>query len=250
MKSRYFKNMLGALANRSASSTINWLGFANVPLRRHLRDVFSSGYGDAGSFIGDPAFEAVFGWTSADTTMAELAGTLLSPKLVEAMNEPPKDVPAEYRFPKDRRPYAHQVEVWRTLAQPDARSVVVASGTGSGKTECFMVPILDRLIREQESVAGRLIGVRALFLYPLNALINSQRDRLRAWTSPFGGDIRFSLYNGLTPDVVKSGDAAHHPSEVLDRKTLRAIPPPILVTNATMLEYMLCLLYTSPSPRD
>jgi len=246
VQSRYFKNMLSSLANRSASSTISWLGFANVPLRRHLHDVFSRGYGDAGSFIGDPAFEAVFGWTAANTTMAELSGTLLSPELVASMNEPPKDVPAEYRFPKDRRPYAHQVEAWRTLSQSDARSVVVASGTGSGKTECFMVPILDRLVREQQSVGGRLIGVRALFLYPLNALINSQRDRLRAWTSAFGGDIRFSLYNGLTPDVVKAGDASYHPSEVLDRRTLRATPPPILVTNATMLEYMLVRTLDAP----
>lgn len=246
MQSRYFKNMLGSLANRSASSTINWLGFANVPLRRHLRDVFSRGYGDAGSFVGDPAFEAVFGWTAAETTMAELSGTLLSAELVASMNEPPMDVPAEYRFPKDRRPYSHQVEAWKALAQSEAQSVVVASGTGSGKTECFMVPILDRLIREQQSVRGRLIGVRALFLYPLNALINSQRDRLRAWTSAFGGDIRFSLYNGLTPEIVKAGDASHHLSEILDRRTLRATPPPILVTNATMLEYMLVRTLDAP----
>lgn len=246
MEPHYFKDMLSALSRRSSNSTLSWLGFANVPLRRHLRDVFSRGYGDAGSFIGNPTFEAVFGWQPADATMADLAGSLLSEDLVDAMNDPPKDVPDEYRFPRQRRPYAHQLEAWRTLARPDAQSVVVASGTGSGKTECFMVPILDSLVREQKSIGGRLIGVRALFLYPLNALINSQRDRLRAWTSAFGGNIRFSLYNGLTPDVVRSADASHHPSEVLDRRTLRATPPPILVTNATMLEYMLVRTLDEP----
>ena len=164
MEARYFKDMLSALASRSASSTLSWLGFANVPLRRHLKDVFSRSYGDSGSFVGDPAFEAVFGWTAADTTMAGLAGDLLSPELVDAMDDPPKDVPAEYRFPRHRPPYAHQLEAWRTLAQSEARSIVVASGAGSGKTECFMVPILDRLIREQQRIGGRLIGVRALFL--------------------------------------------------------------------------------------
>jgi DEAD/DEAH box helicase domain-containing protein len=75
------------------------------------------------------------------------------------------------------------VEAWKILRQSDRRSVFVTSGTGSGKTECL--PILDELVRERARV-GRLVGVRALFLYPLNALINSQRDRLRAWTTGFG----------------------------------------------------------------
>ena len=77
--------------------------------------------------------------------------------------------------------------------------------------------------------------MRALFLYPLNALIKSQRDRLTAWSEPFGGRIRYCLYNGETPREGKATCA----SEVCDRKTLWANPPPILVTNATMLEYML-----------
>ena len=80
-----------------------------------------------------------------------------------------------------------------------------------------------------------LTGVRALFLYPLNALIKSQKDRLVAWSEPFNGKVRFCLYNGDTPDQGKS----EWLSEVADRRTLRSNPPPILVTNATMLEYML-----------
>ncbi|MGQ4810362.1 hypothetical protein NKDENANG_03820 [Candidatus Entotheonellaceae bacterium PAL068K] len=80
-----------------------------------------------------------------------------------------------------------------------------------------------------------LTGVRALFLYPLNALIKSQRDRLTAWAEPFDGRVRYCLYNGDTPREGKSSWR----SEVADRKTLRANPPSILVTNATMLEYML-----------
>ncbi|WP_410959591.1 DEAD/DEAH box helicase, partial [Salmonella sp. SAL4432] len=74
-------------------------------------------------------------------------------------------------------------------------SVVVTSGTGSGKTECFMVPVLEDLYRElQVKNKKPLIGVRALFLYPLNALINSQRERLDAWTRSFGSGIRYCLY--------------------------------------------------------
>ncbi len=76
-------------------------------------------------------------------------------------------------------------------------------------------------------------------LYPLNALIASQEERLRAWTAPFEGKIRFALYNGLLPDRIKAADHLPRPECVQDRKVLRESPPPILVTNVTMLEYML-----------
>ncbi len=239
MSQTYFSELLPVLAERAKLAAISRLGFANVPLRRHLAEVFARPYGDSGSFLADPAFEAVFGWQTAEPKMAELAGALLTPALLQAMGEPPAEL-AEYRFAQDQHPYRHQLEAWNILAQPTPQSLVVASGTGSGKTECFMVPILDRLARLREEKQGRLIGVRALFLYPLNALINSQRDRLRAWTQAFGGDVRFCLYNGNTPERPEPARIQReHPSEVLDRETLRASPPPILVTNATMLEYML-----------
>lgn len=239
MSQSYFSEMMEALANRANTGTVSWLGFSNVPLRRHLMDVFSRPYGDTGSFLADPTFEAVFGWTPSSQNMGDLSGNLLSPALVSAMDSPPADLAAEYRFGKDRTPYAHQLRSWEILSEPTPNSLVVTSGTGSGKTECFMVPILDRLAREQESLGGQLVGVRALFLYPLNALINSQRDRLRAWTHGFGSKVRFCLYNGLTPETIPASSLVHGGSEVQDRKTLRASPPPILVTNATMLEYML-----------
>ncbi|RYD48478.1 MAG: DEAD/DEAH box helicase, partial [Sphingomonadales bacterium] len=106
-----------------------------------------------------------------------------------------------------------------------------------GKTECFLMPLLHDLASEAER-AGRLSGVRALALYPLNALIASQEERLRAWTGPFGGKVRFGLYNGLTPERLRAQDKPGA-EQVGDRETLRRDPPPILVTNVTMLEYML-----------
>lgn len=239
MEQRYFSELLPSLASRANLGAISWLCYANVPLRRHLMEVFSRPFGDTGSFLADPTFEAVFGWTPAEMQMQHLAGNLLSSELVEVMNAPPPELMKEYRFAKDRTPYAHQLSAWTILSQRPAQSLIVTSGTGSGKTECFMVPILDCLAREQATIGGQLVGVRALFLYPLNALINSQRDRLRAWTHGFGNKIRFCLYNGMTPDSVPAGTITSAGSEVQDRKTLRSSPPPILVTNATMLEYML-----------
>ena len=154
------------------------------------------------------------------------------------MDRPPSDC-ADYRFGGDWHPYEHQLQCWRLLAREPAQSVLVTSGTGSGKTECFLVPILDQFAREC-AARGRLSGVRALFLYPLNALINSQRERLRAWSSAFGGDIRFCLYNGETPDTLPAHKLRNSsPAEQRTRQDLRGDPAPILVTNATMLEYML-----------
>lgn len=242
----YYSDLLPTLTERAKLATVGRLGFANTALRRHLNDVFGRPYGQEGAFLGDPTFEAVFGWKKADVTMGELAGNSLTSELVRAMDEPPKELRKDYRFARQRQPYEHQVAAWKILAQTPPRSLVVASGTGSGKTECFMVPILDRLTRLRQEHDGRLVGVRALFLYPLNALINSQRERLRAWTEAFGGDIRYALYNGNTPEAAPNRNALENPAEVIDRKTLRASPPPILVTNATMLEYMLVRTADAP----
>lgn len=245
MISSYFASLLPEMAKRSARATLSKLGFSNVPLRKHLQDVFGNGLGREGSFVGTPVFEATFGWTQAAPRMNELAQNLLHPRLVDAMDKPWGSDGKEYRFPRNAKPYSHQLTAWKALLGPGHQSVVVTSGTGSGKTECFMVPVLDTLARTREA-EGALRGVRALFLYPLNALIQSQRERLRAWTGPFGADIRFCLYNGNTPDEAKAEAYREAPNEVHDRATLRSNPPPILVTNPTMLEYMLVRAQDAP----
>lgn len=238
----YFSDLSPVLANRSSQAAISQLGFANVPLRRYLQKIFGRPYGSPGAFLADPAFEAVFGWKSGSQTMGDLAGELLTADLIDAM-----DRIGEHRFARELQPYSHQIEAWNILARREPQSLIVSSGTGSGKTECFMVPILDRLVRLRQQQESQLIGVRALFLYPLNALINSQRQRLRAWTEPFGEAIRFCLYNGATPErPAPARNRRDHPSEIMDRQTLRNTPPPILVTNSTMLEYMLVRTVDAP----
>lgn len=246
MTTAYYSQLLPILSDRSRLAATSWYRFANAPLRRHMNELFDRPFGEEGSFLADPAFEAVFGWRSGEERMSDLAGNLLSEAIVKAMDKPPKELADDYRFPRDQRPYLHQIRAWEILAKDSPQSLIVASGTGSGKTECFMVPILDRLVRQREQQQGRLTGVRALFLYPLNALINSQRERLRAWTHEFGSDIRFCLYNGNTPESQKGQIHNATPNEVVDRKTLRSSPPPILVTNASMLEYMLVRTVDAP----
>ena len=61
MNQKYFSDLLPVLADRAKLSAIGRLGFANVPLQKHLSEVFSRSYGTPGAFLADPTFEAVFG---------------------------------------------------------------------------------------------------------------------------------------------------------------------------------------------
>lgn len=78
----------------------------------------------------------------------------------------------------------------------DNRNMVVSTGTGSGKTECYLYPIFNELMREKE--AGRLdSGVRALLIFPMNALANDQQKKLRKLLADYP-DITFGRYTGET----------------------------------------------------
>src|SRR5207237_7731194 len=78
-------------------------------------------------------------------------------------------------------PYGHQAASIRG-ALVEGRSLVVMTGTGSGKTECFLLPILGKLAieaRRKPESFKKFSAVRALVLYPMNALVNDQLGRLR-----------------------------------------------------------------------
>lgn len=248
MNDHFFSRIASELVTRAARATVSQASPANAALLLHLQTSLETAPGTPGSFLASPLFEALFPWESSDTTLEDVP--FLHKDVVAAMASPPEKL-REYAFDRKQRPYVHQLKAWKALQETtDAgpRSVLVRTGTASGKTECFLVPILNDLARELAATPGRepLVGVRALFLYPLNALINSQRDRLAAWTSGFGGRLRYALYNGNTPEQVRADEQAKHPQEVLSRVLLRSEPPPVLVTNATMLEYMLVRAKDAP----
>ncbi|MDX8541538.1 DEAD/DEAH box helicase [Mesorhizobium abyssinicae] len=200
----------------------------STDLARHLRERLGAAAGDKGFFLSEPYLEGAFPWLPIQQGWDGIDPSILHPKTVETL-----------RRVSPYPPYAHQVEAWSKLCTDDPVSVIVSSGTGSGKTECFLTPILDRLIKGSDGGRRRQTGVRALMLYPLNALISSQEERLARWFAPFGGALRYCLYNGETPEETRSARARSEPWKVFDRKTLRHDPPPVLVTNITMLEYML-----------
>ena len=153
--------------------------------------------------------------------------------------------------------YMHQEQAIRLL-HADDRNAVVATGTASGKTESFLYPILLHLYRQH--LSGELDdgGVRALILYPMNALANDQRERLgelcRALTES-GSAFRptFGQYIGQTPYGVgdrwrhgKAREEGRLPGELVFREEMRDSPPHILLTNYSMLEYLLIRPDDSP----
>lgn len=231
-----YATLLRTLAQRSAFATVSQMGPRRRPLARHLEQRLSATPGSEGALLAPPVFESLFDWAKHDRTLDQMGQAgLVHPKLVTALDEAGEEV----RFPRGRLPHKHQAEAWDVLRDPtDKRSVIVSTGTASGKTECFLVPVLNDLAHLADR-EGELEGVRALFLYPLNALINSQEERLGAWTAPFRNSIRFALYNGNTPNSQKASAHGAYQSKVADRKGIRRSPPPLMVTNATMLEYML-----------
>jgi len=106
-------------------------------------------------------------------------------------------------------------------------SYVLTTGTGSGKSLAYIVPIVDRVLRAREEDPGR--KVRAIVVYPMNALANSQVNELSKFLRDGYGEgrepVTFARYTGQ-----ESQD---------DRKAIMSQPPDILLTNYVMLELML-----------
>lgn len=158
--------------------------------------------------------------------------------------------------------YQHQEDALRAIK--DERDVLVTTGTGSGKTEAFLYPIIDRCLRlqEQPDAPG---GVTAVVVYPMNALAADQLERLRELL--VGTGITFGRFVGPTPedesslsfegrplsedtardeyqelreDVEDEENVVHLPHEErYTREQIREDPPDILLVNKAILEFQL-----------
>src|SRR6266540_4114178 len=241
----------------------------------------------ASGLSADLILEPVPGYASSSVGFGELAEEL-------ALGG---DV-AEFVSPlfNGRELYRHQADALRAYERGE--HVVVSAGTGSGKTEAFLVPVLTALVRDsrrwvgqgahpepwweqghkpvavRSGETGRPAGMRALILYPMNALVEDQMVRLRrvldgaeqlAWLDRHrrGHRFYFGRYTGQTPylerelagtlrALARRAAAAerlgpeYRPfiarplgAELLTRPDMQAYPPDILITNFSMLNVML-----------
>lgn len=154
--------------------------------------------------------------------------------------------------------FAHQEATLR--AALGGKHVLVSTGTGSGKTESFLYPIIDHCLRLQDE--GAPAGVTAVLVYPMNALASDQRDRLRSLLA--GTGITYGMFVGSTPSNpaganvrrLPEGDGREALRQALARKRrndldpvpfeecaseqeIRERRPRILITNANQLELLL-----------
>lgn len=170
-------------------------------------------------------------------------------------------------------PFKHQFEAWRRLTSKgnSPKPTIVTTGTGSGKTECFLYPVLDHCTREHE--AGRTRGIKAIVLYPMNALASDQAGRfaeeilksdqlsyelVKNGKKVRKAKIRVGLYTGrMQPgqeDKASDGDSTYREVQIIpsaspngkpsyvaitNRDEMLANPPDVLLTNYKMLDYLL-----------
>lgn len=155
-------DVLDEVKRRTAEAVIAQSGLSHEGLRHHLRELLGGDDPTGGALLQEPVLEGAHPFVTADETMAELSGSLLHPDLVSVLDELPAD--HEYRFPRSRKPFRHQADVWRILADQESQSVLVTSGTGSGKTECFVFPILSDLAAQAHSArpSALVLGVAVL----------------------------------------------------------------------------------------
>jgi len=133
-----------------------------------------------------------------------------------------RDKTAEKNSGTELRLHAHQEEAIRKAKEH--RSYVLTTGTGSGKSLAYIIPIVDWILHD-----GPGKGIRAIIVYPMNALANSQFNELHKFLDQgfpnLQGPVRFQRYTGQEDDET--------------RNRIIAQPPDILLTNYVMLELIL-----------
>ena len=169
-----------------------------------------------GNFLKGP-------WISVDMPFRQIDGAKEG-----TWAQPFSEVPLKFA------PYQHQTDAFARLSGPAMRSTLVATGTGSGKTESYLWPILDHCRRNKGKP-----GIKAILIYPMNALATDQArriaDALTRISSLHG--VRAGLYADKQPQ-----NPAHEVTEdsvITHRETMQRNPPDILLTNYKMLDYLL-----------
>jgi len=124
-----------------------------------------------------------------------------------------------------QRAYLHQSQAIAHLLGTDASPLVVTTGTGSGKTETFLLPVIQNAI--DDAIQFKKSGLTAILIYPMNALSNDQLIRIEDYLKESGWDgaVKVAKYDRSTKSA--------------EREALRDHPPHILLTNYMMLEYLL-----------
>jgi DEAD/DEAH box helicase domain-containing protein len=196
-----------------------------------------AGPGADGGLVGDLWIQGAFASKQSRDSLGSLAAQGLFPAdLADYLHK-------HQKFASDRILFEHQKEsvcLAATASSPGKPSLVITAGTGAGKTEAFLLPILSGLWSHPRTVNAA--GMRCLILYPMNALVTDQVTRLYQILDE---QDKLSLFHftSETPEYDRIANArgdAWKPCRRRSRESARASIPDIVITNYSMLEYMLC----------
>ena len=255
LRERYIQFLLDKMVGfiPEADNKENWQA-----VRNQLKETWLSDEPEKGIFP-QPLLESLFTYRLCDFAPAELIAA-------EDAVEPTETKPAHYLMREimgDFRLYTHQLQALRAYNQK--KSMIISSGTGSGKTECFIYPMINRILWERSARRGQLPrGVKVLLVYPMNALINDQRNRIVKLLAQSNTGLRVGVFTSQTDESMGQNYVLSKWQKVIvedlmnnnnmteieasrrirnvwceSRDQLRQNPPDILITNYSMLEYML-----------
>ena len=150
--------------------------------------------------------------------------------------------PEGFRIPLEIKPgfppYKHQIQAFEQLTTDDGhvpRNTLITTGTGSGKTECFLFPVLDYCYKH----IGEK-GIKVIILYPMNALATDQAKRLAEaiyGDDRLRGNVTAGLFIGKGLDKKDFSQVMTEHGIIEDARQIVANPPDIILTNFKMLDY-------------
>ena len=210
--------------------------YLRSPSLAHAAEKIWRSAGDVGGLVSELWIQGAFPSKSSEDSLESLAMEGLFPedlcKYLDSLG----------RFPAERPLFTHQAEAFRHVASARSDqmpSLVISAGTGAGKTEAFLLPILAGLWKQPRTANER--GMRCLILYPMNALVTDQVTRLYELLQD---QDKLSLFHftSETPENDRNVKAEERwkPCRRRTREAARENVPDVVVTNYSMLEYMLC----------
>jgi DEAD/DEAH box helicase domain-containing protein len=241
--------LVRALRERLVDFSVDDSFVRDPHVQQACRDLWSAP-AEGGGLVTDLWVEAAFPAAAGTETLEMLAGSGSFPA------ELCRHLDRRGVFPIDRRLFEHQsASLLHARSPTSPRPVlVITAPTGGGKTESFLLPVLADLERTPRDGGG----VRCIILYPLNALVNDQVDRLYGWLRGQRSRTLFH-FTSETPETRRQAEAQGvppwdrcrmrtrqeargletHDGQAL-KSTQRGPQPEILITNYSMLEYMIC----------